>query len=94
MRGIKLQVGDHGADFGLADELAIHHRLAAVPPHQLALGDLLHVIFDSVSRHDRAAELGLVDGQEIDRAERLVAGNKSYGRTDAARARGAPATCG
>src|ERR1700693_1689432 len=64
MRASRLR--DHGADFGFGDELAGDPGLAAEPPHGLAVGKFLHVIFDRVARHHGLAELRLVDGEEID----------------------------
>src|SRR3977135_3322705 len=57
---------DHGADPGFGDPLAGDLGLAAEPPHGLALGHLLHMVFDRIARHDGLAEFRLVDGEEID----------------------------
>ena len=35
--------------------LARHFGLAAIPPHHLALGDLVHVVLDSIARQNRLA---------------------------------------
>src|SRR5688572_24226290 len=69
---VGLGVGDHGADLGLAYELTVHLGLAAEPPHGLAPRDLGHVELDAVARHDRAAELRLVDGEEVDVLRRVL----------------------
>src|SRR6516162_1652412 len=55
----------HGADLGLGYRAPRHLRLAAEPPHVLLSGDLAHVIFHGVTGHHGLAELGLVDGQEV-----------------------------
>ena len=52
----------------LADERAVDLGLAAEPPHVPLLDDAGHVELDLVARHDRLAELRLVDGHEVDDA--------------------------
>src|SRR5262249_19721814 len=53
------------ADFGLGNRLSGDLRLAAEPPHVLFPRDLADVELDGVARHYGLAELGLVDGEEI-----------------------------
>src|SRR3954463_1856982 len=56
----------HGADFRLGNERAVHLRFAPVPPHVPAVVELAHVVLDPVAGRDGLAELRLVDGHEED----------------------------
>src|SRR5262249_43426046 len=57
---------DHGTDFGLGHHLSVDLGLPTEPPHGLAARNLLHVVFERIAGDHRLAELGVVDGQEID----------------------------
>ena len=61
--------------------------LASPRNHHMFLRRLMpgHVVLEHVARHDRLAELGLVDGQEVDERRLLLSARH---RADAERARG------
>src|SRR3954471_6235299 len=68
--GTWLFLDQHRADFSFGHQFARDFRFAAIPPHALASRLLHHVVFDDIAGHDRFAELGLVDGEEIDALRR------------------------
>ena len=57
----RLLLDQIGAEFCLDDQVAADLRLASVPPHVAALGDLIDVIFEHVAGARRFTELGFVD---------------------------------
>src|SRR4051812_44921337 len=57
-------------DLGFRDELAGNLRFSAKPPHQLALVELAHVIFDDITRYHGPAKPRLVDDRKIDARQR------------------------
>ncbi len=59
-------VGQHGADLGFGDGVAVDLRLAEEPPDAAAVADLAHMIVQLVAGKYGLAELGLVDPHEID----------------------------
>src|SRR5437899_11843438 len=57
---------DHGPDSGLGDQAAGDLRLATEPPHVLFTRDFPDVVLDRIAWDNQPAELGPINGEEVD----------------------------
>src|SRR3984893_15439834 len=58
-------IGQHGGDFRLAHQQAVHQGAALVAAHGAAPVGLGYMKLDLVARHDRLTKPGLVDAREV-----------------------------